>query len=54
MKTTKNEVTENPVVQRAIVRTNEFATKSELARNALFDVVREVSRPLFFQFSHIL
>ena len=42
MKTTKNEVTENPVVQRAIVRTNEFATKSELARNALFDVVREV------------
>jgi hypothetical protein len=41
MKTEKTEVTVNPVVEKAIVRTNKFATKIEVARNALFDVVRK-------------
>lgn len=42
MTTIKNEVTVNPVVQEAIDRTNEVATKLEVERNALFDVVRGI------------
>ena len=42
MKNKVTEVTVNPVVEKAIVRTNKFATKIEVAHNVLFDVVREV------------
>jgi len=41
MRTINKEIALKPAVRKAIVRTNKFATKIEVARNALFDVVRD-------------